>query len=80
MPRIDIRAPMPGVFYRRPSPDQPNFKNDGDTLSEGEVVGLIEVMKNFHEVKAEASGAALRFVVEDGDAIMAGQVLAEVEG
>ncbi|MFD2239378.1 acetyl-CoA carboxylase [Aureimonas populi] len=79
MPKLEIRAPMPGVFYRRPSPDTPPFKADGDPLSPGEVVGLIEVMKSFHEVKAEVGGAALAFLAEDGDAIMAGQVLAEVE-
>jgi acetyl-CoA carboxylase biotin carboxyl carrier protein len=43
------------------------------------VVGLAEVMKSFHEIKSTVSGSELKFLVEDGDAIMPGQVIAEVE-
>lgn len=44
----------------------------------GDVVGIVEVMKSFHEVKAHVAGSNVRFLVDDGDAIMAGQPLAEV--
>ena len=49
-----ILSPLPGTFYRRPSPDQPNFKSVGDAVAVGDVIGLIEVMKSFHEVLMEA--------------------------
>ncbi|MCF1481413.1 MULTISPECIES: acetyl-CoA carboxylase [Rhizobium/Agrobacterium group] len=75
----EIRSPLPGTFYRKPSPDAPSFKNDGDAVAEGDVIGLIEVMKTFHEVHADASGAGLVFVAEDNEPIMAGQVIAEVQ-
>ncbi len=75
----EIRTVLPGVFYRRPSPDSAVFKNDGDAVVPTDVIGLIEVMKSYHEVAAGVSGSNIKFLIEDGDAVMAGQVLAEVE-
>ena len=74
-----IHAPIPGIFYRRPAPDQPPFKNDGDSVAVGDTVGLIEVMKTFTPVAAEEAGHNARFLVENEEAIMAGQPLVELE-
>ncbi|CCE09527.1 acetyl-CoA carboxylase; Biotin carboxyl carrier subunit [Bradyrhizobium sp. STM 3843] len=79
MSKTEIKSPLPGVFYRKPSPESAPFKNDGDTVSADDVIGLVEVMKSFHEVKAGLSGKAIRFIVDDADAVMAGQPIAEVE-
>lgn len=73
-----ILSPLPGTFYRASSPDQPPFKADGDAVAVDDVIGLIEVMKSFHEVKAEVAGAGIRFVVENEEPVMAGAVLAEL--
>jgi len=75
----EILSPLPGTFYRKPSPDAPEFKSEGAAVAEGDVIGLIEVMKSFHEVKATASGRLKRFLVDNEDAVMAGQPLAELE-
>ena len=75
----ELLAPLPGVFYRKPAPDKPAYKSDGDMVAVGDVVGLIEVMKSFIEVQAEASGKIVRFVVGDEEPIMAGQPLLELE-
>ena len=75
-----ILAPIPGIFYRRPAPDQPPFKNDGDSIAVGDTVGLIEVMKTFTPVAAEEAGRNARFLVDNEEAIMAGQPLVELEG
>lgn len=80
MSKQEIRSPLPGVFYRKPAPDSPVYKEDGDAVAPDDVVGLIEVMKSFHEVKAEISGSSIRFLVDNEDAIMAGDVIAEVDG
>ncbi|WP_159588343.1 acetyl-CoA carboxylase [Chelativorans xinjiangense] len=80
MSKVEIKAPMPGVFYRKPSPESPPFKADGDDVAAGDVVALIEVMKSFHEVAALEPGKSIRFLLEDADAVMAGQVIAEMEG
>lgn len=74
-----ILAPLPGTFYRRPSPDQPAFKEEGDSVAVGDVIGLIEVMKSFHEVKADCAGRIVRFTVDNEDQVMAGNPLVEVE-
>ncbi len=78
MSKHQIRSPIPGTFYRSPAPDQPPFKSVGDTVAEGETIGLVEVMKSFHEVKADASGTITSFMIENEDAVMAGQPLAEL--
>jgi biotin carboxyl carrier protein len=75
-----IISPLPGTFYRSPSPDKPAFKADGDSVAKGDVVGLVEVMKTFYEVKSELAGKIVRFVAANEDAVQAGQILAEVEG
>ncbi len=72
----EILSPLPGTFYRKPAPDQPPYKNDGDAVEAGDVIGLIEVMKSFHEVKAEVAGTLQEFLVENEEAVMAGQPLA----
>ena len=74
-----ILSPLPGTFYRRPAPDQPVYKSDGDAVAVGDVIGLVEVMKSFNEVKATEAGKIVKFLVENEDAVMAGQPLAELE-
>lgn len=73
-----IQSPLPGTFYRSSSPETPPFKADGDAVAVGDVIGLIEVMKSFHEVKSEVAGSAIRFVTDNEDPVMAGAVLAEL--
>ena len=74
-----ILSPLPGTFYRKPAPDKPSFKAEGDMVSVGEVIGLIEVMKSFIEVHADAAGKIVQFVVDNEEPVMAGQLLAEVD-
>jgi len=75
----EVRAMMPGIFYRKPSPDDPSYKEAGDSVTKGDVIGLIEVMKSFHEVVADADGTITSFQADNEEAIMPGQVLAEIE-
>ncbi len=75
----EVRARLPGIFYRKPAPDQPNFKNPGDAVSVGDVLGLIEVMKTFHQVVAERGGVMGDFQVDNEAPIRAGQSLAIIQ-
>jgi acetyl-CoA carboxylase biotin carboxyl carrier protein len=68
-----IKSPYPGTFYRRPNPDSEPYVAEGDQVSSGDVVGLVEIMKNFHEIKAETDGLVERFLVENEAAVEAGQ-------
>jgi len=74
-----VKAQMPGTFYRRPDPESDVYVEEGDQVSAGDAVGLIEVMKSFHEVKAQEGGTVSRFLVDDEDAVDAGQDLVELE-
>ena len=74
-----VRAQMPGTFYRRPDPDSDPYVSEGDSVSAGDTVGLIEVMKSFHEVKAEDDGTVSKFLVEDEEAVDAGQDVLALE-
>ncbi|MBA8823885.1 acetyl-CoA carboxylase biotin carboxyl carrier protein [Saccharopolyspora lacisalsi] len=75
-----IKAAMPGVFYRRPAPEKPAYVDDGDAISAGQTIALIEVMKTFNEVKADESGTVAAFLVEDGDEVDVGQDIVRLEG
>lgn len=75
-----VLSPLPGIFYRKSAPDQLAYKEEGDSVAVGDVIGLVEVMKSFHEVKADSAGTISKFLVENEDAIMAGQPLCELDG
>lgn len=73
-----LLSPLPGTFYRKPAPDAPTYKSVGDTVAVGDVIGLIEVMKSFNEVKAEQAGTITAFLADDEEPVMAGQPLVEL--
>jgi acetyl-CoA carboxylase biotin carboxyl carrier protein len=73
-----LLSPLPGTFYRRPAPGKPMYKNEGDKVAVGDVIGLIEVMKSFTEVKAEVAGTINKFLADNDEPVMAGQPLMEV--
>jgi biotin carboxyl carrier protein len=75
-----IKSPVPGTFYRRPSPDAEPYVNEGDRVKPGDVVGLVELMKSFHDVKSDGEGVVGRFLVENEDLVEAGQDLIELDG
>ena len=74
-----IKSPMPGTFYRRPDPESDPFVNEGDAVSPGDTVGLVEVMKSFHEIKAQEEGTVSKILLDDEDAVGAGQDVVELE-
>jgi biotin carboxyl carrier protein len=73
-----ILSPLPGTFYRRSAPDKPVYKEVGDSVSVGDVIGLIEVMKSFNEVTADQTGVITGFPADDEEPVMAGQPLVEL--
>ncbi|MBL19492.1 MAG: acetyl-CoA carboxylase, biotin carboxyl carrier protein [Flavobacteriaceae bacterium] len=60
-----IKSPIIGTFYRKPSPDKPNFVEVGDRVNEGDTLCVIEAMKLFNEIEAEMSGTIIKILVED---------------
>jgi acetyl-CoA carboxylase biotin carboxyl carrier protein len=74
-----IKTPFPGTFYRRPSPDADPYVEEGDSVAAGDVVGLIEIMKTFHEVRSDSDGVVARFLVENEELVDAGQDIIALE-
>ncbi len=64
-----IKSPMIGTFYRRPSPDKPNFVEVGDEVTTGQVVCIIEAMKLFNEIESEVKGRITKILVEDSSPV-----------
>jgi biotin carboxyl carrier protein len=74
-----IKSTLPGTFYRRPNPQSDPYVNEGDEVKPGDVVGLVEIMKSFHEVVSDAEGRIARFLVENEDLVDAGQDIIALE-
>ena len=66
---IEVKSPMIGTFYRRPSPDKDPFKEVGDSIKTGDVVCVIEAMKLFNEIESEVSGKIVKFLAEDNSPV-----------
>jgi len=62
---VEVRAPMSGVFYRSPDPDQPPYVEVGDTVKKKQVLGLLETMKVFQKIKSPAAGKIVEIVAEN---------------
>ncbi len=75
----EIPSPMVGTFYRKPSPESPNFVNVGDTVSEGQTLCIIEAMKVMNEIRAEQSGVISQICVDDGTAVQFGDPLFRIQ-
>lgn len=73
---MDIISPLPGIFYRKPGPGKEPYVIEGDSIALGQTIGLVEIMKQFSEVRAEAAGILLRFEIEDFGIVNPGDVIA----
>ena len=69
---------LTGVFYNSPSPDAAPYLRVGGSVSKGQVIGLIEAMKLFNEIKSDVSGTVHRIVAESGALVKQKQALVEV--
>ena len=77
--RPSVKAPLTGIFYTSPSPGAMPYVSVGDHVSVGQVIGLIEAMKLFNEIKSDLAGRVARIVAESGSLVKAKQPLIEVD-
>ena len=66
---ITVKSPIIGTFYRKPSPDKPNFVEVGTDIKEGDTVCVIEAMKLFNEIESEVSGKIVKVLVDDSSPV-----------
>ena len=70
-----VVSPMVGVFYRAPSPSDPNFVEIGDRVERGQTIGLVEAMKVFNEITADSAGIVAQIPAQTGQLVETGQPL-----
>jgi acetyl-CoA carboxylase biotin carboxyl carrier protein len=74
-----VKAPLTGIFYAAPSPGATPYVAIGDHVAVGQIIGLIEAMKLFNEIKSDMAGRVTRVCVDTGALVKAKQPLIEVE-
>ena len=74
-----ITAPLTGIFYRSPSPQAPPFVQVGSIVAVGDVIGLIEAMKLFNEIRSTKNGTVRSIVADSGQLVRAHQPLIELD-
>jgi acetyl-CoA carboxylase biotin carboxyl carrier protein len=77
--RPSIKAPLTGIFYASPAPGTAPYVQVGGEVAVGQVIGLIEAMKLFNEIKSDLAGRVTRVVPDTGALVKAKQALIEVE-
>jgi len=71
----NILSPMPGTFYSASSPDADPFVKEGESVSEGDTLCIIEAMKIMNEIEAEQNGTITKILVENGKPVEYNQPL-----
>ena len=74
-----IKSPMVGTFYRSPSPENPPFINEGDTVEHETTVCILEAMKVMNEIPADVSGEIVQILIQNGESVEYGQPLFKVK-
>ncbi|MEO8229291.1 MAG: biotin/lipoyl-containing protein [Chloroflexota bacterium] len=77
--RPSVKAPLTGIFYASPGPGSAAYVQVGGEVAVGQVIGLIEAMKLFNEIKSDLAGRVVKVVAETGSLVKAKQPLIEVE-
>jgi len=62
---VELNSPMVGTFYRASSSETPPFVNEGDHVSQGQTLCIIEAMKIMNEIEAEQTGTINKILVEN---------------
>ena len=74
-----VKAPLVGTFYRKPSPDSDPFVKVGDIVKKGQVLCIIEAMKMMNEIKSEFDGEVSSIEIEDGQPVEFGQTIIVIQ-
>jgi acetyl-CoA carboxylase biotin carboxyl carrier protein len=75
---VEVRAPLVGVFYRRPSPAEPPFVEIGSQVEAGSTLAIVEAMKMMNHIPAPVSGRVVAIGVEDNDVVEFDEVLVAI--
>src|SRR5262245_29225721 len=76
---VRVESPMVGTFYRAARPGSPPFVEEGDAVSPGQTLCILEAMKLMNEVKAEIEAVVRKIHVGNAEPVEYGQLLLELE-
>ena len=74
-----VRSPMVGTFYSAPSPEASAFVKEGDTVSAGQTLCIIEAMKILNQIESDKTGKVTKILVENGQPVEFDQPLFIIE-
>jgi acetyl-CoA carboxylase biotin carboxyl carrier protein len=74
-----VRSPMVGTFYSAPSPEASAFVKEGDTVSAGQTLCIIEAMKILNQIESDKAGKITKILVENGQPVEFDQPLFIIE-
>ncbi|MDH3976424.1 MAG: acetyl-CoA carboxylase biotin carboxyl carrier protein [Deltaproteobacteria bacterium] len=74
-----VKSPMVGTFYRSPSPDSPAYVEEGQTVTKGQSLCIVEAMKLMNEIEADVKGKIVTILVENGQPVEYGEPLLEID-
>jgi acetyl-CoA carboxylase biotin carboxyl carrier protein len=77
-PRV-IKSPMVGTVYLQPEPGANKFVNEGDSISSGQIILIIEAMKTMNPIESNLQGKITKIFVQNEEAVEFGQPLMLVE-
>jgi acetyl-CoA carboxylase biotin carboxyl carrier protein len=72
---VKVESPIVGTFYRKPSPDADVFVREGDSVSKGQRICIIEAMKLMNEIESPTSGKIVKILGIEGQVVEFGEVL-----
>jgi acetyl-CoA carboxylase biotin carboxyl carrier protein len=73
-----IKSPIVGTFYEASSPGVPAFVKEGDTVTVGQVLCIVEAMKLMNEIESETAGQIVKILVSNGQPVEYGQPLFKI--
>lgn len=74
-----VEAPLVGIFYSAPAPEEPPFIEVGQQVKKGDTLFIIEAMKTMNEITAPCDGTVSRILAQNGDMVEYKQVLVVIE-
>ena len=77
--KVEVKAPMSGVFYRKPAPEEPTYVELGDTVEKKQVLGLLETMKVFQKIKSPVAGKIVGIAVQNETTVSDDDLLFVIE-
>ncbi|MBE8215853.1 MAG: acetyl-CoA carboxylase biotin carboxyl carrier protein [Endozoicomonadaceae bacterium] len=64
-----VKSPMVGTFYGAASPQSPPFCKVGQTVSEGDILCIVEAMKVMNQIKSDKKGVIKSILVDAGQPV-----------